>query len=159
VVSPANPLDALPFVIALRESEWIGPLVRTLHALGFVTLAGTVIAFDLRVLGFSRHLSIGALSRQLMPWTFAAVVVIVPTGSLLFLAKAGDLIASRLFVLKMALIAAAAINAMIFRSGPYQGVKAWDTNAAAPFAARAGVALSIALWISVIACGKVLASR
>jgi hypothetical protein len=158
-VNPASPLDALPLVIALRESPGLATAIRMAHMLGFAVLAGTVIAFDLRVLGIARHVSVRALSRRLLPWTFAAVVVIVPTGSLLFLSKAGDLIASRLFVLKMALIAAAAINAMIFRSGPYQGVKDWDMEAAAPLAARAGVALSIALWISVIACGKVLASR
>jgi hypothetical protein len=158
-VSPANPLDALPLVIALRDSPGLATAVRMAHMLGFATLAGTVIAFDLRVLGVARHVSVRAFSRRLLPWTFAAVVVIVPTGSLLFLSKAGDLIASRLFVLKMALIAAAAINAMIFRTGPYQGVKDWDVGVAAPLAARASVALSIALWVAVIVCGKVLASR
>lgn len=158
-MSPANPLDALPLVIALRDSPWLAPAIRMIHALGFATLAATVIAFDLRVLGVSRRVGVRALSRRLMPWTFAAVVVIVPTGSLLFLSKSAELIASRLFVLKMALIAAAAINAMIFRTGPYQGVKEWDTGVAAPLAARASVALSIALWICVIACGKVLAAR
>lgn len=156
-MNAANPLDALPLAIALRESPWLAPAVRTLHALGFVTLVATVVAFDLRVLGVSRHLSARALSRQLMPWTFAAVVVIVPTGSLLFLSKSNELIASRLFVLKMGLVAAAAINAMIFRTGPWQGVKAWDTGVAAPPVARAQVALSIALWIGVVACGRVLA--
>jgi len=158
-VATANPLDALPLVIALRESPGLATAIRLLHTLGFATLAGTVIAFDLRVLGFWRHVPVRALSRRLLPWTFAAVVVIVPTGGLLFLSKAGELIASRLFVLKMALIAAAAINAVLFRTGPYQGVKGWDTDVAAPAAARVSVALSIALWIAVILCGKELASR
>ena len=155
---PANPLEALPLTIALHESAWLAPAVRALHALGFATVVATVVTFDLRVLGLWRHVSVRALSRRLMPWTFAAVVVIVPTGSLLFLSKAGDLIASRLFVLKMALIGAAAINAMIFRTGPYQDVKNWDSGIAAPFAARASVAVSIILWISVIVCGKALAA-
>ncbi len=157
-MNAANPLEALPLAILLRDSPWLAPAVRTLHALGFVTLVATVAAFDLRVLGLSRHLSVRALSRQLLPWTFAAVIVIVPTGSLLFLSKAGELISSRLFVLKMALVAAAAINAMIFRTGPWQGVKAWDTGVAAPPAARAQVALSLALWIGVVACGRTLAA-
>jgi hypothetical protein len=158
-VSPANPLDALPLVIALRDSPWLATAIRMAHMLGFATLLATVIAFDLRVLGLASEVPVRAFSRRLMPWTFAAVVVIVPTGGLLFLSKAADLIASRLFVLKMALIGAAAINAIIFRTGPYQGVKDWDRGVAAPLAARASVALSIALWISVIVCGKVLASR
>ena len=158
-MSPPNPLDALPLVIALRDSPWLAPAIRIVHALGFATLAGTVIAFDLRVLGLSRATSVRALSRRLLPWTLAAVFVIVPSGGLLFLSKAGDLVASRLFVLKMALIAAAAINAVIFRTGPYGSVKDWDTGVAAPVAARVSVALSIALWIAVILCGKWLAAR
>lgn len=157
-VVPANPLDALPLTIALRESDWLAPSIRVVHAIGFATLASTVIAFDLRVLGLSRRTSIRALSRRLMPWTFAAVAVIVPTGGLLFLSRSADLISSRLFMIKMALIGAAAINAVIFRTGPYQGVKAWDIGVAAPLAARLSVALSIALWISVIVCGRTLAA-
>ena len=158
-MAAANPLDALPLVIALRESPWLAAAIRMLHGLGFATLAGTVLAFDLRVLGLWRHVSVRALSRRLLPWTFAAVVVIVPTGGLLFLSKAEELVASRLFVLKMALIAAAAINAMVFRTGPYQGVMGWDTDVTAPAGARVSVALSIALWAAVILCGRVLASQ
>jgi hypothetical protein len=154
---PANPLDALPLVIALRESAWAQPALEIAHTLGFVVLVGSVFAFDLRVLGFSKQLSVRALSRHLLPWSAAALAIIVPSGGLLFLANADDLIDNRLFVLKMGLLLAAGINALVFRTGPYQGVNAWDTGVRAPIAARLSVALSLALWAAVISCGRLLA--
>ena len=39
---------------------------------------------------------------------------------------------------------------MLFRSD-------WDTELRAPLAARVNGALSIALWVSVIACGRLIA--
>jgi hypothetical protein len=156
-VDTANPFDALPFVIALQESAWLYATLEIAHTIGFVVLVGTVFAFDLRVLGLSRAIPVRALSRHLLPWSLAALVVIVPTGSLMFLANSAELIASRVFVLKMGLLLAAGINAVIFRTGPYQGVKQWDTGVPTPLAARASVALSLLIWAGVISCGRLLA--
>jgi hypothetical protein len=156
-VDAANPFDALPFVIALQESTGLYATLEIAHTIGFVVLVGTVFAFDLRVLGLSRAIPVRALSRHLLPWSLAALVVIVPTGSLMFLANSAELIASRVFALKMGLLLAAGINAVIFRTGPYQGVKDWDTGVAAPPGARASVALSLLIWAGVISCGRLLA--
>jgi len=124
---------------------------------GFVVLVGTVFVFDLRVLGLSRGVPVRALSRHLLPWSLAALFVIVPTGSLMFMANSAELIASRVFALKMGLLLAAGINAVIFRTGPYQGVKEWDIDVAAPLIARLSVALSLLLWAGVISCGRLIA--
>jgi hypothetical protein len=118
---------------------------------------GTVFVFDLRVLGLSRAMPVRLLSRHLLPWSLAALFVIVPTGSLMFLVNSAELIASRVFALKMGLLLAAGINAVIFRTGPYESVAHWDTNAAAPMAAKLSVTLSLLLWAGVISCGRLLA--
>jgi hypothetical protein len=57
----------------------------------------------------------------------------------------------------MALLMAAGINAVIFRTGPYQTVAYWDVATRAPVAAQLSVAASIAIWIAIIACGRFLA--
>ena len=51
----------------------------------------------------------------------------------------------------------AGMNAAIFHTGPYRSVASWDTDAAAPLGARVSVALSILVWLSIIACGRLLA--
>lgn len=81
----------------------------------------------------------------------------MPTGFLMFSAHAMDFLGSRTFQLKMALLMAAGINAVIFRTGPYQTVAHWDVATRAPVAAQLSVAASIAIWIAIIACGRFLA--
>ena len=156
-MSPQNPVEALAIAKAMRENLWLYPSVEIVHIVGFVILVGSVVMFDLRVLGLSRRVPVRALARHLLPWSFAALLLIVPTGLLMFSAHASDLIGNRAFQVKIGLLFAAGMNAIAFHTGPYQTVARWDTDAAAPLAARASVALSIVLWIGVIACGRLLA--
>ena len=156
-MAPANPIEALPIARMMRESLWAYPIVETIHIVGFVILVGSVVMFDLRVLGLSKHLSVRGLSRHLLPWSVAALALIVPTGFLMFTAHATDFLVNGTFQLKMGLLMAAGINAVMFRTGPYQSVAHWDVGTRAPLAAQASVAASIVLWIAIISCGRLLA--
>lgn len=156
-MTPANPIEALPIARAMRESLWMYPIVEVIHIVGFVILVGSVLMFDLRVLGLNKQISVRALARHLLPWSWAALVLIVPTGFLMFTAHANDFLANRTFQLKMALLMTAGINAIAFHTGPYQSVKAWDVGVPAPLVAKASVAASLVLWLAVITCGRLLA--
>ncbi|APV49944.1 hypothetical protein BWI17_09755 [Betaproteobacteria bacterium GR16-43] len=128
------------------------------HTLGFVLLVGAIVVFDLRVLGFAKQIPLRELSRLTLPVCFAAVVLAVGSGVLMLNAHAQDLLASRALQVKLALIVAAALNAAFFRTGPWTTVAAWNVGVPAPFAARASAALSIALWLGVLACGRLVAA-
>lgn len=156
-MTPANPIEALPLARMMRESLWAYPIVETIHIVGFAILVGSVVMFDLRVLGLSRQVSVRALARHLLPWSWASLALIVPTGFLMFLAHASDFLANGTFQLKMALLMAAGINAVVFHTLPYQSVSAWDTGVAAPLSARLSVLASIVLWVAIIGCGRLLA--
>ncbi len=156
-MTPANVVEGLAIAKAMRENLWLYPAVEIVHIVGFVILVGSVVMFDLRVLGLSKQISVRGLARHLLPWSVAALALIVPTGLMMFSAHAGDFISNRAFQVKMGLLLAAGINAAMFHTGPYQRVAQWDTQAAAPLLARASVALSIAIWITIIACGRLLA--
>ena len=152
-----NPVEGLAIARAMRENLWLYPSVEIVHIVGFAILVGAVVMFDLRVLGISRGIPVRALSRHLLPWSLAALLLVVPSGLAMFSAHAGDFLNNRAFQLKMALLVAAGINAAYFHTGPYQTVKDWDVDARAPVAARVCVALSILIWLSIIACGRLLA--
>lgn len=156
-MTPANPIEALPLARLMRESLWAYPIVETIHIVGFVLLVGSVVMFDLRVLGLSKAIAVRALARHLLPWSLAALALIVPTGFLMFIAHASDFLASATFQLKMALLMLAGINAVVFHTLPYASVKEWDTGVAAPLAAKLSVAMSIVIWVAIIACGRLLA--
>jgi hypothetical protein len=150
-------IESLAVAQAMRDHAWLYPAVAIAHIVGFSTLFGSVVMFDLRVLGLSKAISVRALARLLLPWSVASLGLIVPTGLMLFAAHADDFLGNRVFAIKMAFLLAAGLNAAMFLTGPYQSVKAWDTGAPAPLLARLSVALSIVLWVGVISCGRLIA--
>ena len=156
-LATANPIEALPIAHFLRETWWAFPAVEVVHIVGFVILLGAVVMFDLRVLGFSRGISVRALARHLLPWSWAALLLVVPSGLLMFMANASEMLANRVFPAKMGLLLLAFGNAAWFLTGPYQSVKHWDTEVSAPVLAQLSVALSLVLWTGVVACGRLLA--
>jgi len=156
-VPATGAIESLPFVQALADSPALFAAVETLHTLGFVVLVGAVFFFDLRVLGLGKALPVRALARLLLPWSWAALVVIVPSGLALFAVNAGVLVDSRPFQLKMALVVAALMNAGYFLTGPLARAKAWDVDVPAPVGAKVSAILSLFIWCAVIACGRWLA--
>ena len=83
-------LETTGAATAMRQSLWLYPVVEILHILGFVVLVGSAAMFDLRLLGLSRQLPVTGMERHLLPWARAAVLVIVPTGALMFVAHATE---------------------------------------------------------------------
>jgi hypothetical protein len=143
--------------MAMRQSLWLYPIVEIVHLTGIALLVGSIAMLDLRLLGLSRSVPVRRLASHILPWTAASFALIVPSGLAMFVAHAGDFIASPVFVLKVCLILAGGVNAAVFHAGILRGVAEWDVNRAPPAAARAAAALSLLLWVSVIACGRLLA--
>lgn len=150
-------LASTPLSQAMREHLWLYPVVETVHIVGFAVLVGAVALFDLRVLGCARTLPVHALGRHLLRWSLASLLLVIPAGVLLFSSQPMEFIANPVFMLKLALLAVAGLNAAGFHAGVYRSVAAWDTRRPAPPLARVQAALSLLLWISVIACGRLLA--
>jgi len=157
VAGAAEWLASTPLSQAMREHLWLYPVVETVHITGFAVLVGAVALFDLRVLGCARSLPVRALGRHLLRWALASLLLVVPAGVLLFSSQPLEFIANPVFRLKLALLAMAGLNAASFHAGVYRSVATWDMERPAPPLARAQAALSLLLWISVIACGRMLA--
>jgi hypothetical protein len=150
-------LAATPLAGAMRSAPWAYPVAEIVHIAGFSVLVGSVVLFDLRVLGCAPGLPVAELGRHLLRWALASTLLVVPAGLLLFAAHPVELAANPAFPLKLALIAAAGLNALVFHLLPYRTVAHWDRARTAPPAARLGAALSILLWLGVISCGRLLA--
>jgi len=142
---------------AMRQWLWLYPAVEIVHLAGIALLIGSIAVLDLRLLGCARSLPLRALAGHVLPWSAGSFLLIVPSGLAMFIAHASDLIASPVFALKMCLILAAGINAGVFHTGVYRSAARWDVEVMPPAAARAAAALSLLLWVSVLACGRLLA--
>jgi hypothetical protein len=160
----AGPLGALEgsgLGQAMRQWLWLYPSVEIVHILGIGLLFGSIAVFDLRLLGFSRSIPVKKLARHVLPWTAASFLLIIPSGLLMFTAHATEFIDSEVFVLKMLLIMAAGVNAALFHTITFRTADVWDSEEMRklppPPSARASAAISLVLWVAVIACGRLLA--
>jgi hypothetical protein len=150
-------LETSGLAVAMRQWLWLYPAVEIAHIVGFVVLVGAAFMFDLRLLGLSRGIAASALADHLLRWSRLAMLLVVPSGTLMFLAHATEMIENPAFRLKLLLIAAALLNAGIFHRWPFRAVGDWDTELAAPLPARLAGILSLLLWTGVISCGRLLA--
>jgi hypothetical protein len=160
-MSPVGALEASSLGRAMREWLWLYPSVEIVHITGIAILFGSIAMLDLRLLGVSRSLPVRSLARHVLPWTAASFLLIVPSGLLMFIAHASDFIQSDVFLLKMGLILAAGLNAALFHTITYRTADVWDSEEMRrlppPPSARLAGALSLLLWVAVIACGRLLA--
>jgi hypothetical protein len=131
---------------AMKYSTWLYPTVETVHIWGIGMLFGSVVLMDLRVLGLVKALDYSALSRLGIAISVIGFSLAVLTGSMLFITHAADLIASRLFILKMCLIFLLITNAALLRMRVV-------INAAT----KAQAVISLVGWASVIGLGRWLA--
>ncbi|HZM37092.1 MAG TPA: DUF6644 family protein [Burkholderiales bacterium] len=158
---PLGTLEASGFGRAMREWLWLYPSVEIVHIVGIALLFGSIAVLDLRLLGVSRVLPIRRLAAHVLPWTAASFLLIIPSGLAMFSAHATDFIQSGVFFVKMMLILAAGLNAALFHAITFRTADVWDSEEmrrlAPPTSARLAGALSLVLWISVIACGRLLA--
>jgi hypothetical protein len=140
---------------ALRESMWMWSVLETAHAVGIVFVLGTIWTVDLRLLGLRmRHEPLSDVTRQLLPWTWCGVVLMLLTGALLVWSQPVKLYNNPFFRLKLALLALAGTNALVFHKTVYAKIAAWDEAPVPPVRARLAGLCSLVLWIGVVAAGR-----
>ena len=150
-------LETTALAGAMRHWLWLYPIVEIIHIVGFVVLVGAAVMFDLRLLGISRALPASAMARHHLPWARGALLLVVPSGLMMFIAHATEFAENPAFRLKLILLAAAGLNALLFHRGAFRGVGGWEANTGVPVTARAAAVVSLVLWVGVIACGRLLA--
>jgi hypothetical protein len=142
---------------AMRDSLWLYPAVETVHLLGLATLVGCAAAFDLRLLGVSRHLPARAVARHLLTCARVGFAVAAVSGALLFSSDATALAENPAFRWKLALISVAGLNALRFHLGPFRVGGDWDHDRPAPLAAKIAAAVSLTVWAGVVTAGRLIA--
>ncbi len=150
-------LEASALGSAMRGSGWAYQVVNLLHLLGLVLLIGPMLLLDLRLLGAARRYRAADVSATLTPWMVVGLVVLITSGGLLFAADAVPLASHRVLQFKLALIAVGIGNALLFRRWWSAHLPDWDARA--PAAARAQAALSVAVWLTAAALGRLIAYR
>jgi len=141
--------------IGIAESLWAFPMIESLHVMALVTVFGTILIMDLRLLGLaSNNVAASKMSSDTLKWTWIGFVIAAITGTLLFASKASTYMVNPYFLTKMGLMAAAGINMLIFHFVTYKTVNEWDTSGTLPTGAKLAGILSIIFWVVIVFCGR-----
>ena len=141
----------------MREALWAYPIAEAVHIVGLALLFGSIAIVDLRLIGAGRRVPAAALVSYSVPWSLLGFALAATSGLMMFTAHASEFIEQPVFLLKMALIFTAGVNAAVLRVGVLQRASQWPVDALPPPRVRIAAALSLVLWIGVITCGRLLA--
>jgi hypothetical protein len=139
----------------VRDVFWMSPLLEGLHFVGMAVLAGAVAVVDLSVLGLIRGIPELRLNGFLV-WSLVGFGINLISGLLLFAAAPYAFAFNRAFQIKLACILLAGANALWFwhcaRACRRRGPGHLYTSRVARFTSG----LSLAIWLTVIACARLI---
>ena len=150
-------LESTPVGVLVRESMWGFPILVAIHVLGLTSSVGTLVWFDLRLLGVSMpRCPVSEVYRRLMPWMVSGMIVMVITGGLLFVGYATKAYGNLYFRIKLATMLFAGVNALIFHLTTERRIARWNEAARPPLPARLAGLASLLLWAVVIMAGRMM---
>jgi uncharacterized membrane protein len=131
------------------------PALECLHYLGLALLFGTVALYDLRVLGLAKAVPISALHR-LVPFGVAGFAINAITGSMFFAGAPDQYVYNAAFKAKVALLALAGVNVVVFYSWAFASVRELGQGVDAPGRAKIAAGVSLLAWTGVMVAGRLL---
>lgn len=133
----------------IATHPWLYPMLEALHVVGIALLLGSLTLLELRVWGFGAALPMAPLARLALPLTLAGFALAAGTGLTMFASQPAELLANRVFVVKLTLLVLAGLNAASFHARG--GLQSLDR------VARVQTLISLGLWLAVIICGRWIA--
>ena len=145
-------MPPLPDVAAfawIATHPWLYPALEAAHIAGIALLLGSLVLVELRVWGLGAALPVLPLARLGLSVSLAGFVLVLATGLTMFASQPADLLANRVFLLKMGLVMGAGLNAALFH--------ARGSMVRLDATARVQTLISMGLWLGVIICGRWIA--
>ncbi|MEO6078300.1 MAG: hypothetical protein ABIQ86_00770 [Steroidobacteraceae bacterium] len=139
----------------MMTMRWGWPIAEVFHFFGLCLLFGTVGLFDLRMLGVARGVSLRALHR-LIPFGLGGLAMSVTTGLLFVMTTPDQYLHNPALLTKFALMLVAGFNMVLFYLIAARGTWLTGPDDLPPVPARIFGAISLACWVGVMTCGRVI---
>lgn len=133
------------------ESNWLFPVIESVHLLALALLGGSILIVDMRMLGLGlRGREVQEIAREARPYMNLALATMVMTGIPLFLSEPTKCYYSQAFWVKMWTLALALLFTYTIRTRTTRMRYVHNTARRQMLVG----ALSIALWFTVAAAGR-----
>jgi hypothetical protein len=150
-------LEQSGFASAIRQSTWAYLTANVGHILALTLFAAAVAIMDLRLLGAFAASPPGAVVRPARRVAMLALLLMAATGFVLFAAEATHVAGNGVFQIKAVLIALGVANALLVARALGPALDKTPAFEPLPARVRAAAVLSLAIWVSVAACGRLIA--
>jgi hypothetical protein len=151
-------LGATAASAVIQNVSWIIPLVQTIHILAIAIILSSVGMLDLRLLGLAgKRVTISGMAERFLPWIWGALVVLALTGAILITGEPDRSLLNPAFQIKMALVVSAIVVTLIFQRTVRRNAAFWDLSPARRRSARLTALISLAIWLAIAICGRLIA--
>ena len=147
--------QSFPNVAAVMETAWGWPIVESIHFVGLTLLFGSIAAWDLRLLGVAKEVPIAAFHR-LVPYAVIGFTINAASGTFFLMTTPNQYVYNPAFHLKMLSVLLAGANVFLFYVILFRRVRRLAPGSQGPALARLSGVVSLALWIVVIICGRMI---
>ena len=136
---------------------WAYGVVNLVHILGIATLFGSVLAFDLRLIGLWRRVPLAVLERPTLTLAACGFTVAVLSGIALLSTNGSEYVGNPFLELKLTAIALGLANIVAAQFLP-----AWRARATEPYGPRQRFTLrvlgatSLVCWLGAVAAGRMI---
>lgn len=142
-------LSARPWLIATSQS---------IHIVMLSVVFGCAVVINLRLLGLGAGgRPVSTLVGILTPWMYAALMVLLATGVLQTVAEPVREFVAPAFWAKMVMVLVAVVLTAWFARAVGLDRERWDSARSRPRTAVLIAVVSLALWIAIIFCGRIIA--
>jgi hypothetical protein len=141
----------------IREATWAYPAANVGHILALTLFAASVGVMDLRILGAFPGTRPAHVVYPARRGAMLGLALMALTGLVLFAAEASHVAMNGVFQIKAALIGLGILNALLIAGPALAGLGELPVNASLPARARVAAAISLLIWLSVAACGRLIA--
>jgi hypothetical protein len=142
---------------AIRQSTWVYPTANVGHILALTLFAGSVATMDARLLGAFASAPPAGIVRPARRMAAIGLLLMALTGSVLFTAEASHVAMNRVFQIKAGLIALGVLNALLATKPLNAVLDKMPAFEPLPPRVRLAALASLLIWISVAACGRLIA--
>ena len=147
-----------PSVFIQEHNTWAIPTIQSIHIVGIALVMGSVLMIDLRILGWAgMDQTLGQTLRRFGPWLTGSLWLLLATGILMVIGEPVRELVTLSFWLKMALVAAGTVVAVIFQAALRRREPEWEDTLVHRRSIKGLAILTFLIWVSVIVLGRLIA--
>lgn len=143
---------------AIQTTDWVIPMVQTVHIVAVAAVMTSALMIDLRLLGLrASDQPVVAVAGRFMPFIWWPLPLLLVSGAALIIAEPSRALQNPVFVLKMSLLAVAVAVTLTCQLPLRKDPRYWEQSPARRGIAKLIACVSLPVWVGILFAGRWIA--